>query len=281
MSLLVLRALRLRYGATRQADGLDLSFPDVDVPFGGHLLLRGPSGSGKSSLLALMAGLLTPTSGQVLMNGADLGVLRPSQRDAWRGAQLGFMPQRLHLSESLSVRDNLSLPYVADGLRPDLARIESLLAELGIAGVLDRRPHALSQGQAQRVALARALLRSPRFVLADEPTANLDDDACAATLALLRHAADMHGACLVIASHDARIERAWGDWHALRRLHLQPQGRESAPSGRPAGGAGDCAGDCAGDGAGDGESRAGESDARAAVARADGTDRSTSNGVAR
>lgn len=198
----------------------ELAFPDLTLPPGAHLLLRGASGSGKSTLLALMAGLLTPSSGRLAMGGVAVGELAPAARDAWRGAQLGFVPQRLHLSASLSVRDNLSLPYVAAGLAPDRARIEALLDELGIGALIERRPHALSQGQAQRVALARALLRAPRFVLADEPTANLDDEACAATLALLRRAADQHGVCLVIASHDARIEAAWADWPAPHRLKL-------------------------------------------------------------
>ena len=214
--LITLESLRLRYGAT------ELRFPDFALPAGGHLLLRGASGSGKSTLLALMAGLLTPTSGCLTMDGQELALLAPAARDAWRGARLGFVPQRLHLSASLTVRDNLSLPYVAAGLSPDLARIDAVLGELGIGALLNRRPHQLSQGQAQRVALARALLRAPRFILADEPTANLDDDSCAATLTLLRRAADQHGLCLVIASHDARVEAAWGDWSALHRLRLAP-----------------------------------------------------------
>ncbi|UXH80315.1 ABC transporter ATP-binding protein [Roseateles amylovorans] len=220
MSLLVLDELRLRYGRADDPGSALLSFPSFTLPEGGHLLLRGASGSGKSSLLALMAGLLTPTSGRLTMAGIDPAQLSAAARDAWRGAQLGFVPQRLHLSASLTVRDNLSLPYVAAGLRPDLARITAVLEALGIAGLQSRRPHALSQGQAQRVALARALLRSPRFVLADEPTANLDDEACAATLGLLRQAAEDHRLCLVIASHDARIEQAWGSWSALHRLRL-------------------------------------------------------------
>ncbi|WP_431052749.1 ABC transporter ATP-binding protein [Roseateles sp. L2-2] len=244
--MVVLEGLRYRYGTDGdrgnrgnrgdhgrmqdddRASVAELRFPDFSLPADGHLLLRGASGSGKSTLLALMAGLLTPTGGRLTVGGVEVGALAPAARDAWRGAHLGFVPQRLHLSPSLSVRDNLSLPYVAAGLAPDAARIHALLDELGIAALQDRRPHALSQGQAQRVALARALLRAPRLVLADEPTANLDDEACAATLALLRRAAAEHGVCLIIASHDARIEAAWADWPALHRLRLP--GRSAVPS---------------------------------------------------
>lgn len=220
-----LQGLLHRYAASDRP----LGFPDFDLPAGGHLLLRGASGSGKSTLLALMAGLLTPSAGRLLLDGVDVGALAPAARDAWRGASLGFVPQRLHLSASLTVRDNLALPYVAAGLKPDGARIEEVLAALGVAELLDRRPHALSQGQAQRVALARALLRAPRFVLADEPTANLDDEACDATLALLRRAVEQQGASLVIASHDARVEAAWGGWADLRHLRLprRDDGNES------------------------------------------------------
>ncbi len=230
MSLLVLDQLALRHGR-EGADATWLRFPDLSLPPASHLLLRGASGSGKSSLLALMAGLLTPAEGRVMMAGIEPAQLSASARDAWRGAQLGFVPQRLHLSPSLTVRDNLSLPFVAAGLRPDLARIDTVLAALGIDGLQARRPHALSQGQAQRVALARALLRSPRFILADEPTANLDDEACAATLALLRETAAAHEVCLVIASHDARIEQAWGAWSALHRLVLpSPSATGASPT---------------------------------------------------
>jgi putative ABC transport system ATP-binding protein len=244
--MVVLDGLRHRYGDRGQAakgpvhgqaiaagpadvaGAVDLRFPDFSLPADGHLLLRGASGSGKSTLLALMAGLLTPSGGRLLMGDVDVGALAPAARDAWRGAHLGFVPQRLHLSPSLSVRDNLSLPYVAAGLTPDLARIQAVLDELGVGALQDRRPHALSQGQAQRVALARALLRAPRFVLADEPTANLDDEACEVTLALLRRAAAEHGVCLVIASHDARIEAAWADWPALHRLRLAGRSADDA-----------------------------------------------------
>lgn len=182
-----------------------LRFGDIEAAQGATVLLVGPSGSGKSTLLALIAGLLTPRAGHVIVADTDMSALPRHQRDAWRGATLGFVPQRLHLSESLSVDENLALPYWACGAAVDRARIAGLLDRLGLAPVSARRPHELSVGQAQRVALARALLRRPRVLLADEPTANLDDAMSASVIALLVEAVRENGATLVIATHDARI----------------------------------------------------------------------------
>ena len=96
-----------------------LRFPDVDLPQGGTLLLRGPSGCGKSTWLGLVSGLLSPTAGRVSVAGTVLNGLSGSERDAWRARQVGVLPQRLHLSESLSVHDNLALVYFAAGLPVD------------------------------------------------------------------------------------------------------------------------------------------------------------------
>ncbi len=188
--------------------GACLCFPDAAVPQGGTLLLRGPSGSGKSTWLALMAGLLTPSAGRVVVAGQPVGELAPAARDAWRARTLGFLPQRLLLSEALSVNDNLGLVYFAAGLPVDAVAVARTLDALGVAHLARRRPAGLSGGEAQRVALARALLLRPQVILADEPTASLDDAACAAALQLLSTRAQAAGATLVIATHDARVAQA-------------------------------------------------------------------------
>ena len=201
--------------ACRFADGKTLRFADANVPQGGTLLLRGPSGSGKSTWLALAAGLLSATDGEVVVAGQSVGTLKPAARDAWRARTIGFLPQRLLLSDALSVAGNLSLVYFAAGLPQDKVAIHHTLHALGVAHLAPRMPARLSGGEAQRVALARALLLRPRVILADEPTASLDDAACAAALTLLRERAQAAGATLVIAAHDARVVQAVPDAQVL------------------------------------------------------------------
>ena len=191
--------------------GQVLHFPDIAVPQGESLLLKGPSGSGKSTWLALVAGLLRPTSGQVVVAGQDLVALSPLAIDAWRAKSIGFLPQKLHLSDALTVVGNLQIAQwaagVTSGAQAD-AQLQRVLSSLGVAELALRRPFQLSGGQAQRVALARAVLMSPRVILADEPTASLDDAAAHAALSLLQKTAFDHGATLVIATHDARVAQA-------------------------------------------------------------------------
>jgi len=197
--------IRTQALACRFADGKTLRFADVDVPQGGTLLLRGPSGSGKSTWLALAAGLRSATGGEMVVAGQPVGALAPAARDAWRARTIGFLPQRLLLSDALTVAGNLGLVFFAAGLPLDKVAIHHTLDALGVAHLAARKPANLSGGEAQRVALARALLLHPCVILADEPTASLDDAACAAALTLLRERAHAAGATLVIATHDARV----------------------------------------------------------------------------
>ena len=194
--------------AYRYADGPQLHFPDIDLAQGGVLLLQGPSGSGKSTWLALAAGLLRASAGRLLVAGQDLALLQGAATDAWRARSIGFLPQKLHLSSALTVQGNLALAQWAAGAPDDAAAVQRALRTLGLAELAQRHPDQLSGGQAQRVALARAVLLQPRLILADEPTASLDDAAASAALGLLQETAARLHASLVIATHDARVATA-------------------------------------------------------------------------
>lgn len=183
-----------------------LRFPDLDAPQGAIVLLSGPSGSGKSTWLSLVAALVLPSAGSLEVAGQNLAALSGAAADAWRARTIGFLPQKLHLSPALTVFDNLALAYWAAGIALDRRRIQACLTALDIADLAARKPAQLSGGQAQRVALARAVLQRPRVVLADEPTASLDDGAAAQAVTLLQDTCLDHGATLVIATHDQRVE---------------------------------------------------------------------------
>jgi putative ABC transport system ATP-binding protein len=187
------------------AGSAPIHFPDVDVAQGSVLLLSGPSGCGKSTWLALVAGLVKPAAGTLTVADQALGGLTGVAADAWRARTIGFLPQKLHLSAALTVIQNLAMAQWAAGQPEDLGQIATTLATLDVADLAARKPAQLSGGQAQRVALARAVLLKPKVILADEPTASLDDKAAASAIALLVQAAKQQGATLVITTHDARV----------------------------------------------------------------------------
>jgi putative ABC transport system ATP-binding protein len=182
-----------------------IHFPDLDVAQGSVVLLSGPSGCGKSTWLALVAGLVKPSAGTLTVADQAVGNLNGVAADAWRARTIGFLPQKLHLSAALTVAQNLAMAQWAAGQHEDPGRIATTLAALGVAELGRRKPAQLSGGQAQRVALARAVLLQPKVILADEPTASLDDEAAASAIGLLLQTAGQQGATLVIATHDARV----------------------------------------------------------------------------
>jgi ABC-type lipoprotein export system ATPase subunit len=196
------RGLAHRYGAAEA-----LRLPDWQVAQGERWLVLGASGCGKTTLLHVLAGLIRPSEGKVSVFDADLLSLQGKQLDAWRGANVGIVLQALHLLKHLSVRDNLRLAQYLARLPQDDGRVDETLGALGIGSKAGRRPAELSQGEQQRVAIARAVVNRPRLLLADEPTANLDDAAAEAAIALLAEQAGRYGATLVVATHDARVKR--------------------------------------------------------------------------
>ncbi len=223
------RMIRSRGLAYRYPTGAELRFPDVNVPQGGVLLLQGPSGCGKSTWLALAAGLLRPSRGEITVADQNLAELRQIGTDAWRARTIGFLPQKLYLSEALTVVGNLALAQWAAGVPDDPQVIAQAMQALDLGELGARRPSQLSGGQAQRVALARAVLLAPRVILADEPTASLDDIAADGALQLLEGTARRLHATLVIATHDGRVAAGLPQAMVCRIADLYAPALHNAP----------------------------------------------------
>ena len=199
--MIAVRGLAHRYGSTQA-----LHLADWKVAQGERSLVLGASGSGKTTLLHILAGLVRPSEGQVEVSGENILKLEGARLDRWRASTVGIVLQALHLMKHLSVRDNLRLAQYLAHVPQDDARIADALGALGVGDKAARRPSELSQGEQQRVAIARAVVNRPKLLLADEPTANLDDAAAAKAVDLLSEQAARHGATLIVATHDARVK---------------------------------------------------------------------------
>ena len=196
-------------------DGFGLRVPSLTVSEGQRVCWIGPSGSGKTTLLHLVAGIVPPDSGQVKICGVELSALGDAARRDFRIANMGLVFQDFALLDYLSVLDNILLPYrISGALRLDEAfrsRGKQLAAAVGLGDMLSRRPAQLSQGERQRVAVCRALVASPKLLLADEPTANLDAHNGELVLEALEEYATEHGATLVVVSHDHEVVARFED----------------------------------------------------------------------
>ena len=175
---------------------------DLTLAAGEFVALLGESGVGKSTLLNCIAGLDDADAGQVLLDRAEVRRLPEPERARLRREKLGFVFQAFHLLPHLSVAENVALPLLLLG-RPDEARVASLLAAVGLAGLGGRSPAQLSGGQLQRVALARALVHSPLLILADEPTGNLDPATAERMLDVLVAQVRAEGAACLLVTHSA------------------------------------------------------------------------------
>ena len=175
---------------------------DLQLAAGEFVALLGESGVGKSTLLNCIAGLDDADAGSVLLAGQPVQGLAEPARARLRRETLGFVFQAFHLLPHLSVADNVALPLMLLG-RPDDARVQALLAAVGLAGLGGRSPAQLSGGQLQRVALARALVHHPRLILADEPTGNLDPATAERMLDVLVAQVRAEGAACLLVTHSA------------------------------------------------------------------------------
>ena len=190
----------------------------LDVPRGEFLSLMGPSGSGKTTLLNLIAGIDSPTSGEILIDGRDIAYLSRTELTKWRSVHVGYIFQLYHLVPILSAYENIELPLLL-GKLSKAERKEKILAALDLVGLGDRanhRPSELSGGQEQRVAIARAIVHDPDLLVADEPTGDLDRESADSILTLLNTLATEHAKTIVMVTHDPKASAA-----AHRTLQLE------------------------------------------------------------
>jgi putative ABC transport system ATP-binding protein len=190
---------------------------DLEIARGSFVALMGPSGSGKTTLLNLLAGIDSPTSGQLVVDGHELGGLSPGALAQWRAASVGYVFQLYHLVPVLTAYENVELPLYLQpiGRRERHRRVSEALEAVGIAERHAHFPRQLSGGQEQRVAIARAIVTRPALLLADEPTGDLDRTAAAAIMDLLGRLHRDTGQTIVMVTHDP----ATAD-HAQRLVRL-------------------------------------------------------------
>ena len=179
---------------------------DLEVPRGQFAAVMGPSGSGKSTFLGLLAGLDSPTSGQIMLDGEEITSLGEDQMALLRGRKIGFVFQSYHLIPTLTAEENVLLPIeLAGNNHGGRARARDLLERVGLGGRRDHYPVQLSGGEQQRVALARAFALHPPILLADEPTGNLDSATGQVVLDLMLALNREQGATMVLVTHEESI----------------------------------------------------------------------------
>lgn len=202
--MLTTQRLTFSYSPTKS-----FTFPDVHCPDGDALLILGQSGTGKTTFLHLLALLLEPESGSVVINKTDLTTLSSAQTAAFRAANVGIVYQKPHFVSSLSVMDNLLLANYLANKAQAKDRARELAAQLGFSEHLGKKTNQMSQGEQQRVSIARAMMNQPAVILADEPTSSLDDENANRVIALLREQSQQIGASLIVVTHDQRLKDAF------------------------------------------------------------------------
>lgn len=204
MKILEIRKLCKVYGkGETRVDALkDVS---LDIEQGEFVAIVGPSGSGKSTLMHILGGVDVPTSGLVNIAGTDIGKLDENKLAIFRRRNIGLIYQFYNLIPILNVEENMTLPILLDGKKPDKELLKDLVDKLGLSDRLSHLPNQLSGGQQQRVSIGRALMNHPALLLADEPTGNLDSENSKEIISLLRKFNKENNQTVIVITHDEKI----------------------------------------------------------------------------
>ena len=207
MNILEVKNLSKIYGKD-ETKVVALDNVSFSVKQGEFVAIIGPSGSGKSTLLHILGGVDVPTKGSVIINGTDISTLDETNLAIFRRRQIGLIYQFYNLIPILTVDENLTLPLLLDGRKPNQKIIDSLVKTLGLENRLKHLPSQLSGGQQQRVSIGRALMNNPALMLADEPTGNLDSENTKEIISLLKKFNKENNQTLIVITHDERIALA-------------------------------------------------------------------------
>ncbi|OIQ36851.1 MAG: ABC transporter ATP-binding protein [Bacteroidetes bacterium MedPE-SWsnd-G1] len=208
----MLKTVDVTFSYTKESS---FKFPNIKLTSGQSLLILGKSGIGKTTLLHLLAGILSPDNGNIFINDTDISNMGSKKLDVFRGKNIGIIFQNTIAVSSLTIYENLQARMYFSGISKQKEVIENILEQLDLASVKKQKPNTLSTGQLQRLGIALGVIHKPAIILADEPTSSLDDENCELVIELLKSQAKKSNANLIIITHDQRIKNSFSNTLAL------------------------------------------------------------------